>query len=232
MGNDAWFVRVRARADAVEAERRLYTGLGSPIDTLLDRVLHRRLSRHVTRVALASSLTPNQISVASLLVGLVAAWCFWGATPLSALVGLAVYLLAVVLDHADGEVARLTGAESVLGAWLDILVDTAVHALTVLAMGATARAEAGAGVGLGGVAAVGVVLSAALANLRPPTPDAVGEALTSLGSRDGFYLMLALFVLVRALRPDLLPWLMIVVAVGSNAYWLASLTHLLLTRRR
>lgn len=229
---EAWYVRVRTGVDAAEAERRLYAGLGSPIDTALDLVLHRRLSRLVTRVAMAWSLTPNQVSLASLLVGLVAAWCVWGATPLSALVGLATYVVAVVLDHSDGEVARLAAAESVLGGWLDILVDTAVHALMVLGLGATAEAVAGTGAALGVAAAVGVVVSAILAKLRPVAADAVGEVLVALGSRDGFYAMLVAFLLARTLRPDLLPALMIVVAVGSNLYWLARLAHLLFTRLR
>src|SRR5688572_31579156 len=50
---------------------------GSAIDTRLDRALHRRLSRPVTRAAIALGITPNQISVTSLLVGLAAACCFW-----------------------------------------------------------------------------------------------------------------------------------------------------------
>ncbi|MGH7352981.1 MAG: hypothetical protein ACRELS_00160 [Candidatus Rokuibacteriota bacterium] len=74
--------------------------------------------------------------------------------------------------------------------------------------------------------------SAVLAKLRPVPADAVGEVLAALGSRDGFYLMLVLFILVLALRPDFLPSLMIVVTVGSNVYWLARLAHLRLTRLR
>jgi hypothetical protein len=99
-------------------------------------------------------------------------------------------------------------------------------------MGATAQTVAGAGSGLGAAAAAGVVGSATLAKLRPVVPEGVGTVLTALGSRDGFYLMLVLFILARTLRPDLLPSLMIVVAVGSNVYWLAHLAHLLLTRLR
>lgn len=210
--------------DTAEAEPRL--------DTALDLALHRPLSRRVTRVAMAWSLTPNQVSLASLLVGLVAVGCFWDATPLSALLGLLAYVAAVVLDHSDGDVARLTGAESPLGAWLDISVDTTVHALLVLALGVTSEAVAGAGAVLGAAAAVGVVASAVLAKLRPVAADAVGEVLAALGSRDGFYLMLVLFILARTLRPDLLPLLMLVVTVGSHVYWLARLAHLPLTRFR
>ena len=117
---------------------------GSPIDTRLDVLFHRRLSRPVTRLALALGLTANQVSLASLLVGLLAVWGFWHATPGTALAGLVLYAAAVVLDHSDGEVARLTRSESRLGEWLDVTSDTVIHALLVLAMGVTAQRAAAA----------------------------------------------------------------------------------------
>jgi phosphatidylglycerophosphate synthase len=219
----AWYVRVRDGSRAHAAEDRLFAGLGSAIDTRLDRALHRRLSRHVTRAAIAVGLTPNQVSVASLLIGLAAAWCFWNATAVAAAVGLLIYVVAVVLDHADGEVARLTLAESRLGEWLDILVDTVVHAALVIAMGVTAQAVAGGGMALAVAGALGVIASAGVAKLWPVTSTAggLGGALANLGSRDGFYAMLVLFIVARALAPAALPLLMIVVALGTHAYWLA-----------
>jgi phosphatidylglycerophosphate synthase len=229
---DAWHVRVRDARSARVAEDRLFAGLGSDIDTRLDRALHRRLSRYVTRAALALRITPNQISVASLLVGLVAAWCFWNGSAVAALAGLVVYVAAVVLDHADGEVARLALAESRLGEWLDILVDTIVHASLVIAMGVTAQTVAGSGVTLGVTGALGVVASAAVAKVWPvsSTTGGVGGALANLGSRDGFYAMLVLFIAARALAPAALPSLMVVVALGAHAYWVARAAYTL--RRR
>jgi phosphatidylglycerophosphate synthase len=226
---DGWHVRVRDGRSARTAEDRLFAGLGSPIDTRLDRALHRRLSRHVTRAAIALGITPNQISVASLLVGLLAAWCFWNAGALGALAGLVVYVAAVVLDHADGEVARLTLAESRLGEWLDILVDTVVHAALAVAMGVTAQTVAGGGAALGLAGAVGIVASAAVAKRWPVTgaTGGVGGALEDLGSRDGFYAMLVLFIAARAFVPAALPLLMVVVALGAHAYWVARAVYTL-----
>jgi phosphatidylglycerophosphate synthase len=228
----AWHVHVRDAPTARRAEDHLFAALGSAIDTRLDRALHRRLSRPVTRTAIALGITPNQISVASLLVGLAAAWCFWVGTPVAAVVGLLVYVAAVVLDHADGEVARLTFAESRVGEWLDILVDTLVHATMVIAMGLAAERIAGGGSLLGVVGALGVVASAAVAKVWPATGgvDNVGAALEKLGSRDGFYAMLLLFIAARALAPGALPSLMIVVALGSQAYWLTRAAYTLRAR--
>jgi phosphatidylglycerophosphate synthase len=220
---EAWYVRVRDARSAAVAENALFRTLGSPIDTQLDRALHRRLSRHVTRAAIALGVTPNQISLASLVVGLGAAVCFWNGGTTRAVLGLLMYVAAVVLDHADGEVARLRLAESALGEWLDIVVDTVVHAAVVMALGVTTQTLTGSGAGLGIASAVGFVGSAAVAKLWPVTSDddTVGSFLQDLGSRDGFYAMLVLFIVGRALAPAALPWLMIVVALGAHAYWVA-----------
>lgn len=224
---DAWHVHVRDLQSARRAEDRLFAALGSAIDTRLDRALHRRLSRPVTRAAIALGITPNPISVASLVVGLLAAWCLWLGTAGAAVAGLAVYVTAVVLDHADGEVARLTLTESRVGEWLDIAVDTIVHAAMVVAMGLTAERIAGGGAALGIIGALGVVASAAVAKHWPTTDatDSIGATLQNLGSRDGFYTMLLLFITALALAPAALPWLMIIVALGSHAYWLARATY-------
>jgi len=91
----------------------------------------------------------------------------------------------------------------------------------VLALGVTSGAVTGAGTTLGVVAAVGVIASAAVAKAWPglAMPDRVGTAIAGLGSRDGFYLMLLAFIAARALWPAALPWLMVMVAGGSHAYW-------------
>jgi phosphatidylglycerophosphate synthase len=217
-----WRVHVTTPAAAREAEAALYAGLGSAIDSRLDTLLHRRLSRPLTRLAIRAGVTPNQVSVLSLLVGLAAFGAFWEATPARALAALALYTASVVLDHADGEVARLTFAESRLGAWLDVLVDTVVHALVVLAMGVTAASVTGTGTGLGALAAIGVVASAATAWVWPPSPNARGVSglLDALSGRDGYYAMLVAFILGLAIAPATLPALMVLVALGANAYWM------------
>jgi phosphatidylglycerophosphate synthase len=223
---------IRARP-APRAEARPAGSSGSPIDTRLDTLVHRRLSRPFTRLALALGLTANQVSLVSLLVGLLSVWSFWHATPWSALGGFVLYAVAVVLDHSDGEVARLTHSESRLGEWLDVTSDTVIHALLVLAMGVTAQVTAHrAGIGLGVLAASGVVVSAMIAKTSPRNgAGGVGGFLDALGSRDGFYAMLLIFILALTFAPGLLPVLMIVVAAGSHAYWLTRLAYRLLAPR-
>ena len=214
-------------ASAALAELRLYATLGSAIDTRLDVAFHRRYSRLVSRLAVGFGITPNAITIGSLVIGLAAAWTFWHATPLAAVAGLVLYAIAVILDHADGEVARLTLTESAIGEWLDIVADTTIYAAIVLALGASSAHLTGRGASLGALAAIGMIASAAVAKAWPSLamPDRVGTMLSQLGSRDGFYAMLLGFIAARAVWPAALPELMIVVAAGSHAYWVGRVLY-------
>lgn len=217
---------VTARLDGTpriaEIETRLYQTLGSAIDSPLDRVFHRRLSRGLTRWAVARGITPNTISIASILIGLGGAATIASGGVREALIGLALYIIAVVLDHSDGEVARVSFTESRFGEWLDVGGDTLVHAALVLAMGVTCDRETGAGATWGIVAAAGVLASAWAQKTSPPAANRLASVFDALGTRDGFYLMLFAFVLGLAFWPAGLPMLMVIVAIGTHAYWLGS----------
>jgi len=228
----SWFVRVSDAGAAAEAEARLWRELGSPIDTRLDVAVHRRLSRGVTRAAIARGVSPNGITLLSGVIGLAAAAAVARGDVAALAGGLVLYLIAVVLDHSDGEVARLTLKESAVGEWLDIVLDTVVHTSLVLALGHAAASVTGGGLGAGVAAAGGVVASAVVGKLWPPAPLTATDRglLDALTSRDGFYAMLVLFLVLRIVAPGLLPSLMIVVAAGTHAYWVVRVA--LLVRRR
>jgi len=229
-----WCVRVADAASAAEAEARLYAGLGSPIDTQLDTQLHRRLSRPISRLAVAAGLGPNAITLASGVVGLASVAAFARGDAMAVVAGFLLYVVAVVLDHADGEVARLTLTESVLGEWLDIVVDTLIHGTMLLALGLACARVTGSGLAAGVVGAVAVIVSGMLGKIWPPTPPSTAERglLDRLSSRDGFYGMLLSFVVVRILAPSLLPVLLIVIAAGSHTYWVARVAFLLSRKTR
>ena len=78
--------------------------------------------RLVRFTANRTRLTPNQLSLGALLLGLGAAGCFWTAGPWLIL-GAALYHLSFVLDCVDGKLARLTGTGTVFGGWLDYVFD-------------------------------------------------------------------------------------------------------------
>lgn len=224
-----YFVPVTDAGSRREAEATLYRSLGTEADSLIDRLINRPCSRWLTRLLVRLSITPNVVSLLSLALGLVAAWQFWSATPGSALLGLVVYLMGVVADHSDGDIARLTFQESAVGRWLDLSADTVTHALLVLGIGATASRAGGelmlAG---GGLAAFGTIMSAFFANLILPRmgpPKRMGRVLVRLGNRDTFYLVLICFIVLVWKAPWGLPYLVGLLAVGSQAYWLTGLAQ-------
>ncbi|QVQ54140.1 CDP-alcohol phosphatidyltransferase family protein [Spiractinospora alimapuensis] len=82
--------------------------------------LARRL---VLVVANRTSITPNQLTVLSLLLGLGAAACYaWGTWPFL-LAGAGLYALCFLVDSMDGKLARLTDTESLFGSWMDYAFD-------------------------------------------------------------------------------------------------------------
>ena len=89
---------------------------------------------------------------------------------------------------------------------------------------------------VGVFSAVGVTLSALFARYLPlgiaagTSGTSAGGVLKVLGSRDLVYLLLLGFVAFRWLVPSLLPPLAVVVAVGSQAYWIACLARILQER--
>jgi len=221
------YVDVRDPADLVRAQAALEARLSIPGDSGMDLLLHRRCSVWITRFLVRTDLTPNHVSLASLAIGLGAIWCFWPATPASAFAGVLLYALACIVDHADGELARLTFQESRFGASLDWTIDTLIHAGLVLGIGLTAGGPAMLVVGLLGAA--GVTLSALFARYLPHEIEigpTVGGVLRNIANRDLFYLLLLGAATLRLLAPGLVGVAAVVVAVGSQAYWVGCLARI------
>jgi phosphatidylglycerophosphate synthase len=100
------------------------------------RLVMPRLSVRITRWILAyTRLTPNQITIVSLLVGLGAAAAFTATTPFVVLAGLLAFHVHVLLDYVDGEVARCRGETSVQGAYFDLMTDRLTFPLLVFCSG-------------------------------------------------------------------------------------------------
>ncbi|MGP9683232.1 CDP-alcohol phosphatidyltransferase family protein [Brachybacterium sp. AOP3-A1-3] len=89
--------------------------------------VNRPVGRLLASVAHAIGLTPNQVTLVS------AAFTFTGIAllmlvPPSIPLGIVVWLLLAIgyaWDSADGQVARLRGGGSLVGEWLDHIVDSA-----------------------------------------------------------------------------------------------------------
>ena len=102
--------------------------------------LNRIFSRPLTRILLATPLTPNHVTTLCLLTGLAAGYLFSKGLYETSLVGAILYQIAVVLDNCDGEIARAKKLGSVFGGWYDIAADftTDISLFGGIALGALA----------------------------------------------------------------------------------------------
>ncbi len=97
-------------------------------EELVDEYFHRPPARVLVRGLARTSITPNQVTLLSGLVGVTSGILVGlGAHRPALLIGAGVLLyLSVVLDCCDGQLARIRGISSTTGAVLDGLADYAV----------------------------------------------------------------------------------------------------------
>jgi phosphatidylglycerophosphate synthase len=116
--------------DLREAELRLARELRyetADKDALIARWIDRRLSWRVSYRLAHTSVTPNQVTLVSMLLGLVSAGLFAFPGYWTRLLAASLFLTATIVDGVDGELARVTLTESRAGARLDTLTDNLVH---------------------------------------------------------------------------------------------------------
>ena len=81
-----------------------------------------------------SWITANRLTVASFVVGLGSAACFFRGGSGALIAGALLYHLSFVLDCVDGKIARLRHDGTILGGWLDFLFDRLRVVLCTLAL--------------------------------------------------------------------------------------------------
>jgi phosphatidylglycerophosphate synthase len=104
-------------------------------DGYLAALLDRHISRFLTRRLLASPVTPNQITIVSIVVGLAGALGLATVSYAARLAGVMGLLASSVLDGVDGELARARREQSPLGARLDLAGDYMVNFTAFLGLG-------------------------------------------------------------------------------------------------
>ncbi len=122
-----------------------------------DTLVHRLVRPAVRRLA-RTAVTPNQLTSARLVTGLIAAIGFAKGGTLWPNLGGAVMLLSLLLDRADGELARQTGQMSGAGYRYDLFSDCVATMAAFVGMGLGSQAAFGrVSVLLGLVAGASVV---------------------------------------------------------------------------
>jgi phosphatidylglycerophosphate synthase len=101
--------------------------------------IHRIARVTVVKPLVSSRVTPNQLTTARLATGIAAAAAVGSGVDLWRDVGAAIFVLSVLLDRADGDLARLTGRTSPSGHRYDMIADAVSNALILIGLGVGLR---------------------------------------------------------------------------------------------
>lgn len=94
----------------------------------------QRLARLLVRPLASTRLSPNVITTVSLVLGLVAGGLYARGGNLSDWAAL-LLVFAIFIDHADGELARMTGRTSVYGHYYDNITGAIILVAAFVGMG-------------------------------------------------------------------------------------------------
>jgi Phosphatidylglycerophosphate synthase len=215
-------------ASARTAERKLWTSLGSSADGLIDRYLNRPVGRLLSKLLIHTSISPNTVSVVSILIGVASAPFFASGDFVT---GALLLQLCAIVDCVDGELARALFKQSPLGKWLDIGGDQVVHFSVFAAIGiGVARVNPTIpALELGVSAALGVLLCfpVIIRGLRQPAEQRgflLNKLMESTANRDFTVLILFLALIGRM---DLFLWM---AGIGIHIFWITLLVLLTASR--
>jgi 1L-myo-inositol 1-phosphate cytidylyltransferase / CDP-L-myo-inositol myo-inositolphosphotransferase len=219
------YEEINSQSDLLSAEKKLYRSLGSTIDSpILDKYVIRKLSGLVSKLSIRTPVTPNQITIMSLLFGLLAGFLFsFGGYTYNIAAGL-LYFFSVVLDQCDGEVARLKYMESKYGSVLDIICDTLVNFALVAGITYTLYKTDDSGsiiiIVLGISAMAGISISTflttyAAVNNKDQMYDKTRKWIDKLNNKDFFYIIIFICIAINQMI-----WFLLIMAIGTNIYWI------------
>jgi phosphatidylglycerophosphate synthase len=192
----------------------------------------QRLAHALLQPLLATRITPNQITTLSLAVGCLAAGLY-ASGGAAVHVGGLCFMLSFWLDHADGELARMTGRTSSFGHYYDLAAGGAVLVALFVGIGIGLRD------GTLGALAIGLGAGAGLATavtfvLRMELERRAGKAATRQPNLLGFEVEDVMYLLGPITWLGLLQPFLILAGIGAPLFALLVLwqrRRLLLERR-
>ncbi|HKS36623.1 MAG TPA: CDP-alcohol phosphatidyltransferase family protein, partial [Verrucomicrobiae bacterium] len=215
---------IRDAESARAAERALWASLTSSTDGFVDRHFNRPVGRSLSKLLVHTPVSPNAVSLASILIGLVAAGCFAVGNFAMVVTGALLFQLSAIVDCVDGDIARAVFKESPLGKWLDLAGGQVVHVsvFATIAVGLWRQDSAAPVAWLGLSAVAGAILSFAVVvrgmkQVTDQSSPRLRKLMDSATNRDFSVLVLVLALLERL---DVFLWL---TAVGSHLFWIALL---------
>ncbi|MDH5749332.1 MAG: CDP-alcohol phosphatidyltransferase family protein [Rhodospirillales bacterium] len=170
--------------------------------------IHRGVRIVLVKPLAKTPVTPNQVTVARIATGLAAAAALAMGDPLWSTWGAGLFVLSILMDRADGDLARLTGKTSPLGHTLDLISDASCNTLIFVGLGLGLR---GGGYGLWAIA-MGIVAGASVGVILwrvMQIEETQGARAAELGSYAGFdpddaMLAVPLMILLGGSEPLLL----------------------------
>jgi 1L-myo-inositol 1-phosphate cytidylyltransferase / CDP-L-myo-inositol myo-inositolphosphotransferase len=223
---------VETPANVRAAERRLLRSLVKDTDGFMARHVERPISLAISRRLAGTAITPNQMSLISIAVGICGGPFFLSARPLTQTIGALLFLAHSILDGCDGELARLKFQQSRWGGVLDFWGDNIVHTVIFgcMAIGWSWSADSlwplalGAGAVLGTLGSAGFVYWRLMRakdgddTLFTSVSDAPERPLTRLldsaSRRDFIYLVILLALFGRS------NWFLVMAGIGAPIYFL------------
>jgi phosphatidylglycerophosphate synthase len=222
---------VETPADVEAAERRLLKSVVKGTDGFMARHVERPISLQISRRLAGTAITPNQMSLISVAVGMCGGPFFLSSRPLMQTIGALLFLAHSILDGCDGELARLKFQQSRWGGVLDFWGDNVVHTIIFgcmgvgwsLAAGAIWPLWLGAGAVLGTLGSAGFVYWRLIRSkdggdtLFTSVSDAPERPLTRLldsaSRRDFIYLVILLALFGRS------NWFLVMAGIGAPIYF-------------
>ncbi|MFN0044544.1 MAG: CDP-alcohol phosphatidyltransferase family protein [Alphaproteobacteria bacterium] len=163
-----------------------------------------------------TKITPNQLTALRLATGLAAAAAFALGARDWDLAGIALFVVSMFLDRADGELARMTSKTSPSGHAFDLRADAVCNAATFLGIGIGAYGALGwLGPALGLVAGAGIV---AVLSIVTRVEKARGPRAAELRGRAGFDPDDAMLIVPLAIAVDLGVALIAAAGIGAPLF--------------
>ena len=126
---------VTCRNDLKKLENRLWDQCRKDIDGLVSTWVNRHISLAISKRIINTTITPNQVTVFAVLLGILAALIAASGNYWAVLIGAGLLQISSIIDGVDGEIARMRVQSSVMGEWLDTIGDDVVNICFVLAIG-------------------------------------------------------------------------------------------------
>ena len=203
-------------ASARAAERQLWSSLTSSADGIVDRLFNRPVGRVLSKILVHTSVSPNLVSILSILIGVISGWYFAIGHFLT---GAIILQICAIIDCVDGDLARALFKQSFMGKWIDLIGDQIVHFAVFLGIGlGVARQNPSTpALILGASAAVGVVFCLLVIlrgmNMTSDHQSLFGKLVDATANRDFSALLLFLALIGR------MQWFLWMAGIGIHLFW-------------